>query len=210
MITVVSTGWAAPTKGRCLASVASQVDVACDHVYVEASEQPAPAPAALENMTRVIAQLPEDRIVALLDGDDWLAHPRALATIQEAYEANPELLATYGSYIYSDGRPGHCASYGTRPPRSAPFTASHLKTFRASLLHRVDPGDLMLPHAQDMAIMLPLLEMAGPERSRFIAEILYVYHARSSFAFDATFAALAQERACVDALLRRPRYARLP
>ena len=211
MITVVSTGWKAPTKHKCLASVAEQIDVEREHVYVEASEQPHPAPKALENMSRVIRALPPDRIVALLDGDDWLAHPRALATVAETYAESPQLLATYGSYIHEDGRMGHCASYGEMPPRQTrQFLASHLKTFRAGLFQRIAPGDLMLEHGQDVAIMLPILEMAGPKRARFMPHILYVYCSRTSFEFGADIAKLAQERACVEALYRRPVYARLP
>lgn len=209
-ITVVSTGFFAPTKSKCIASVAAQVEAEFEHAYIEAGEQEQPAPRALENMTRVIHGVPDDRIIALLDGDDWLAHPRALATVQDAYEANPALLATYGSYVYADGRPGHCASYGTVPPRQCKqFLASHLKTFRAGMFKRINRGDLMLPHGQDIAIMLPILEMAGPARVKFIPEILYIYSSRTSFAFNADFAKLAQERACVEAIYRRPAYGRL-
>jgi hypothetical protein len=207
---VLSTGWNAPTKARCLESVAAQEGLEFRHVYIEASEQH-PRRSALENTTEVIAALCDDTIVALVDGDDWLAHPRALATVQAAYDEHPETLCTYGSFIHADGRPGFAAPYAPgENVRTAPFRATHLKTFRARMFRALDPLDLLLEHARDHALMFPMLEMAGPGRARFIPEILYVYNLATSFEFHASPSELAREAQAVRAIRRRSPYEALP
>ena len=67
------------------------------------------------------------------------------------------------------------------------FRTSHLRTFRAGLFHRIaeqDPGyaclkddaGRWLTSAVDVALMCPLLEMAGFARARFADRVLYHYN----------------------------------
>ena len=59
--------------------------------------------------------------------------------------------------------------------------ASHLRTFRHDLWLSVNPNDLLNKKGQyfsvawDLAIMFPMLEMAG-SRQDFLKELLYVYN----------------------------------
>lgn len=61
------------------------------------------------------------------------------------------------------------------------WVASHLKTYRRELFLKIDEDDLKLENGEwldvtgDQGFMLPMLEMSA-ERSRFIAEALYIYN----------------------------------
>lgn len=182
MITVISTGFAAPTKDKCLESVRRQVGVDVEHIYVEASDQERPL-SALMNVLNAAASLPPDRVVALLDGDDWLSRDTALAIVQAHHDAGAWV--TYGSFQYSDGRPGFTSPYlSTETVRQAQWRGSHLKTVRAGLLQYVMddcPEELRNePWPWDMIMMFAAIEMAGWERVRYIRDVLYTYNFRNS------------------------------
>ena len=95
----------------------------------------------------------------------------ALAIVAEHFEAGAWV--TYGSFVFADGRPGSPSSAyePAEDIRAAIWKATHLKCFRAELFRAIDHDDLCLPsgewlpHARDLAIMFPLLELAGPARS---------------------------------------------
>ena len=57
--------------------------------------------------------------------------------------------------------------------RTLPYVAQHLRTFKVGLFKKIRKEDLMLNGKfyevnADMAVMIPLLEMAGPTHSKFI------------------------------------------
>lgn len=140
-ITVVSTGFDPPTKHVCIASVKSQT-VAANHVVIDAAEQDPPR-AASQNFYEAVAKLPPDEIVVWLDLDDWLARRDALEIVSRYYTRNPWLLVTYGSFVTTDGKEGISAAYDpSENVRTAPWRASHLKTFRAKVIQAIDPEDL--------------------------------------------------------------------
>ena len=190
MILVVSTGYAAPSKFRCLGSVASQKGVDFRHVYIDAAEQPTPRGAMQNQYEAIVNAASPDDIVALVDGDDWLPHPGCLARVQAEHDAGAWM--TWGSFQFSDGRAGSAAPHEPGDDvRSAPWRMSHLKTFRASLFRRIDPepnfkrdGDWLV-HARDLAVMFPLYELCPPERRRFIPETIYTYDLAASFEWTA-------------------------
>jgi tetratricopeptide (TPR) repeat protein len=236
-ITVTSTGFRAGMhSGRCVASVAEQVFCARRHIYV-ACDSPTyegawrsgdrstdlrqtldsdlvwldPAPGLLANLLPIWRSLPDDEVIVWLDGDDWLATDSALATVAEMHAAGA--WATYGQFIFSDGRAGFCEP-AIGPPRLAPWTASHLKTFRAGLVKRIRDEDLRRPDGEyvdlaiDQAIMLPILEMAA-ERAVFCDRILAVYNVGHSFAANASAEERAREVAEVMRIRRMRPYTRL-
>lgn len=129
-----------------------------------------------------IAPLPDDTIVVSLDGDDYLL-PNALERVQREHDAGA--LVTYGSFLYSDGRKPTWVHELRGPVREVPWVTTHLKTFRAGLFKRIRHADLKtaggqwLEHARDMALMFPLVEMAG-DRARFIPEPLMIYNYANS------------------------------
>jgi hypothetical protein len=195
---VISTTYGAPNDARnkCIASVPRGTR----HVYIDAAEQSTPL-SHFENLIAHLGDLPPDEIVVSLDGDDWLL-PGALDRIQREHDAGA--LVTYGSYRYADGRPGHCRTMTPAElaqPRLAPWLASHPKTFRAGLFQKINPEHFRkdgqwLPHARDLALMFPLLEMAGT-RAHYIPDILYVYNYANSTEHNADAKTLAYERECV-------------
>lgn len=214
MIVVLSTGLRSPHRARCEASVACQRGADFRHIYIEASDHSPPL-TALENRWNVIATLDPRDIVVELDGDDELAHHDVLAHIAAIYEC-PNVWLTYGSFELFDGRPGFCAEYPSDDYRALPWLASHLKTYRAGLAQRLDPAcDLKhrngawREHARDLAMMLPMLEMAGPEHSRFVPEMLCRYSLVDSWEWTATAAGRAMEQAHVMEIRALPRRERL-
>lgn len=93
--------------------------------------------------------------------------------------------------MFANGEIGFASPYTMPPRQDLTWRATHLKTFRAGLVKRIDPRDLKTPatsvwggkwcpYAIDRAVMFPLLEMAG-ERYTFIPNILYVYNADASY-----------------------------
>lgn len=170
---------------------------------------------ALRNIYEAVHQFCEaDDIVVLLDGDDWLAHPYVLQRVAHEYEYYDAWL-TYGQYIdYPHNTLGHCSVYpqeilARRAFREHQWLASHLRTFKAGLFKKIKKEDFLYQDGDwgrvtwDMAIMFPLLEMAGEEHIRFIPDVLYIYnhHEKNDYR-----QALAAVLAC-DALLRAmPKY----
>ena len=213
-ILVVSTGNAAPTKEKCLASVAMQEGVEVEHVYREAATQ-SPRLGVMQNRWEAIwdrRRVADEDIVAIVDGDDWLLTRDALAKVQAVHDAGAWL--TWGSFELADGRPGCCARYGDDDPRTTPWRMSHLKTFRAVLFHRIQREHLQrdgdwLQHALDLAIMFPMYEMCPPERRCFIPDILYAYNLATSHEWNAPPDGLQHEREDVAYVRGLPRYERI-
>ena len=178
---VISTGLHTPelARARCLRSVKEQVGVDVEHRVFDA-ELPDPASpwAHFQILSECLKSEAPDTIVVSLDLDDWLARPDALAIVQKHHDDGAWV--TYGSYKHADGRPGHCEQL-KGDPRKVPWVTSHLKTFRAGLFQRITATDLRfdgdwLPHARDLALMFPMLEMAGRESSHFVPEVLVTYN----------------------------------
>lgn len=138
-------------------------------------------------------------IIATLDGDDWLAHDNVLKVINEQYQ-DPNVWITYGQYQkYPLGQKGHCKQFEKEAVeknsyRNYPFLSSHLCSFYAWLFKLIKKEDLLykdqfIAMATDVAIMLPMLEMAGG-RFKFIEETLYIYNRSNSinmFKLDSVF-----------------------
>ena len=212
---VVSTGFNPPTGHLCVASVAAQVGVICEHIIVNAAEQPEPKTAS-QNLYEAIQGLPPDDVCAWIDGDDWLAMPDALVRVAKWYADDSDLLLTYGSFVTSDGDPA--TWQGAYPPgadvRAHPWLASHLRTFRAGLFQRLTPEDLQLDGewlslGVDQAVMLPMLEMAGHTRRHFCPVPLVVYNVGSSWGAPARPADLDREAEVVARVRAKARKERI-
>lgn len=145
---------------------------------------------ALENLHNAIMNHcdPSD-IVVILDGDDWFPNKNVLQYINEQYNTH-DCWIMYGQANWTDGRRGFASAY---PPeefknvRKAPFRVSHLRTFRAGLyqaMQKQDPNFSGLKDVNgefykssyDTAMMFPIMEMAGHEKTRFNDTILYIYN----------------------------------
>lgn len=122
----------------------------------------------------------EDDIIGILDADDWLSD-NTLYYIQKKYSSNPGLLLTYGSYIkVSKGGTTKISAPYKVAPRYEKWHGSHFKTFKFSLFKNL-PADCMkhkgkwLPAASDVALMIPLIELAGLKRCKWIQAPLYYW-----------------------------------
>ena len=120
-----------------------------------------------------------------LDGDDWLAHPNVLALLNKVYH-DPQVWMTYGQFeIYPTKKRGNCKQVPTGVIKNNSFReyrwkTSHLRTHYARLFKSIKREDLMYqntfcPKSGDLALMFPMLEMAG-FHAKFIPDILYIYN----------------------------------
>ncbi len=139
---------------------------------------------ALSNLYKGIWMCDPQEIVATLDGDDWFYHKDVLARLNAAY-ADPDVWLTYGQYIH---HPGGNIGAGELPPqviannayRESDWVTTHLRSFYAGLFHKIKREDLtyngyFFSMAGDLAMMFPMLEMAGTH-NHFISDVLYVYN----------------------------------
>lgn len=140
---------------------------------------------ALHNLYTMIHSCPPEAVVVTLDGDDWFPDNQVLATINRAYSEG-EVWLTYGQFkVYPSDERGWCTPM---PPeiiannafREFEHLPSHLRTFYAWLFQKISLKDLLYlgqfyPMTWDIAMMMPMIEMAG-ERHRCMDEILYVYN----------------------------------
>ena len=147
------------------------------------------------NGIKRVSQNPED-IIVIVDGDDWLKHDRVLNQLEEVY-ASGDVWLTYGSHqdfkntwkhqLGLKVKRGIAREYPqcvqtARLFRYHRFLASHLRTYKRFLWDAIDDRDLRQENGEyysasgDFAAMIPMLEMAGAERIRYIKELLYVYN----------------------------------
>jgi glycosyltransferase involved in cell wall biosynthesis len=134
-----------------------------------------------------LLNLKDDDIIVRLDGDDWLASKDVLKILNENYNKyNCKL--TYGSY--SEHPSGNVGKFARQIPdkiiesnsfRQYEWSSSHLVSFKYDLWKRIKKEDLLDKDGSfykmtcDLAIMFPMLEMAG-KNSKYINDILYVYN----------------------------------
>jgi len=135
------------------------------------------------NLLNTRIKEPSKTIDLIIDGDDYLYSSDVLNIVEEKY-MQTNCLITYGSHISSKGVKGKKYPLFIRKFnlfRKYFWYASHLKTYRHDLWLSLNPQDLLNNNheyfsvACDLAIMFPLLEMAG-NRQEFISEILYFYN----------------------------------
>jgi len=140
----------------------------------------------IENIKIATLEAKKGSICGSLDGDDWLKNDTVLSYLNGVYY--DDVWMTYGLY---EGYPYRDVSenYHVYPNdviennsfREYRFLASHLRTFRKELFLKIADKDLQddngvyFDMTGDVAIMIPMLEMAG-FHSRHIREVLYVYN----------------------------------
>lgn len=139
----------------------------------------------LFNIWNAVHSCNDDCIIAIVDGDDWLENNGVLVLLNEVYVTKDAWL-TYGQY---KEYPSEALGPSGRLPqrvidenlfRKISWSSSHLRTFYAWLFKQISYDELMygnklFPMALDVAMMLPMLEMAG-NHGVYIPNILYVYN----------------------------------
>lgn len=138
----------------------------------------------LANQYRAFHSCDDHEIIITVDGDDWLADNEVLKKINQTYSSG-EVWMTHGTLVeYPNGDinwslPIPQELVATNMVRQCRFP-SHLRTFYAWIFKKIALEDLLyegkfFAMTGDMAIMLPILEMAG-ERHLFIHEPIYMYN----------------------------------
>jgi glycosyltransferase involved in cell wall biosynthesis len=153
---------------------------------------------ALENLHNAIMNhCNPDDIVVFVDGDDWLPNKKVLSEINDFYNKH-DCWIMYGQASWTDGRRGFASAYLNEEfsnLRNAPFRVSHIRSFRAGLYQMIqtqdptfsclkDKSGEFYKMTYDVAIMLPILEMAGPDKTRFNDTILYIYNRNNPISDD--------------------------
>ena len=153
---------------------------------------------ALENIHNALMNECEpDDIAVFVDGDDWLSNKKVLSFINDFYNQH-DCWIMYGQSSWTDGRRGFASSYSAEEfsnLRKSPFKVSHLRTFRAGLYQKIIEQDidfLSLKDANgdfykmtyDVAILFPIMEMAGYEKIKFNDTILYIYNRSNPISDD--------------------------
>lgn len=164
---------------------------------------------AMQNLWRAMNRAEDHEVCVILGGDDWL-DPWALERIAKEYE-DPECWCTYGQ-LHNDVGPESFCSYewdGTDPRMQAflwaPFSA------RAKLVKKVNEADLLLGGSffmtsGDVALNIPIVEMAGHDRARWIPDAWYNRHIHAGN--DHNVNGRFQDYCSWEALMK-PRYSRL-
>ena len=127
----------------------------------------------------------DEDIYVHLDGDDWLSHDKVLERLNTVYNETGCWM-TYGNYEATDGSKSVCSPKRQEKPIrlhivEGGWCFSHLRTFKKFLWDKIKVDSLldstgkMFTSATDVAILCPMLEMAG-DKIEFIDEILYVYN----------------------------------
>lgn len=124
----------------------------------------------------------DNDIVVEIDGDDWLPNSTTLTRISEAY-SDEKIWITNGNFKYASGPIGFSSpqiKFDTL--RFDRFTASHLRTWKVFLWRNIKDEDhkdlngVYLTINADLAYMLPMLEMAGPEHYKYLPDVNLVYN----------------------------------
>ena len=155
---------------------------------------------ALPNIHNGIVEsnLDDDDVICILDGDDCLTRADAMDIINGLYQ--DYTLLTYGQYMWPNGAIGHCKPYTKEEflnLRRGGYWASHIRTFKYKLykeLIRQDPNLSCYKNKNgefytityDVAIMTPLMEIAGFDRVKFNPSPVYYYriHSQNDHSID--------------------------
>ena len=145
---------------------------------------------ALPNIHKAIMEYCEPNdIVVLLDGDDWFPNNKVLKYINEFY-CHTDCWIMYGQATWSTGQKGFASAYSPEKflhLRKTAFKISHIRTFRAGLYQKIkeqdpdfscmkDKDKKWYKMTYDVAIMFPIMEMAGLDKIRYNDKPLYIYN----------------------------------
>jgi len=145
---------------------------------------------ALCNIYTILSniQCSDEAIIMILDGDDYLAHNNVLRNLNYNYQRY-KCLISYGQYFTTEKQYGHCLPYNEdefKRLRKIDWRASHLKSFKYKLFKEFnlqdpdalafkDDNGLFFEMTYDIALMIPLLEIAGFSKCYYNRDINYIY-----------------------------------
>lgn len=130
----------------------------------------------IANIWPAIQRADDDDILVIAGADGDRLEDGALDLLKARYD-DPDCWATYGTYQNSDGDVGPSYEWDGRDIRPHDFLWAPM-TVRAWLAKKVFEEDLKMgsgkgawwfPMGADVALNVPIMEMAGPEHARHIA-----------------------------------------
>jgi len=177
------------------------IGIFCDDASTDKSSQNIPTDSrftlrrnneritALPNIHSAIVEsdLKDEDIICILDGDDFLIRKDSIRIINDLYQ--DDTLLTYGQYVWPNGNVGHCKEYTKKEfenLRNGGYWASHIRTFKYKIYKELINQDPDLSCFKDkignfytitydVAIMTPLMEIAGFDRIKFNRHPVYYY-----------------------------------
>lgn len=155
-----------------------------------------------------------DDVIICLDGDDLFYNENVLSYLNSVY-VDENVWITWGSYVFLHNRNliGKASQPVTQEELNQPrwWRYSHLKTFRYFLYKGIKDEDLRFSKtgdyytvAGDMALMFPMVEMAGIEHSKFIDTPLYVYNQSTPYNDEKLYLKLVKQ--CDTEIRSKPKY----
>ncbi len=121
--------------------------------------------------------------IALLDGDDWLAHDNVVTLISNIFRNKDVWIAWTQHIDYPLCFTGGSYSINENDNiKQAGAKASAMKIFRRELYIKINEEDLkdkdgkIYKWVYDAAITLPMLEMSGHKHWKYINNVAYVYN----------------------------------
>ena len=131
-----------------------------------------------------VAKPDDEDVLVVLDGDDYL-EVNCLEVLEKYYK-NPTVLLTYGSYRYTHHNvAGNETRLGYKINdniRALDWRASHCRTFKYKLFKACpdenfrDSSGKYIGPTEDLAMMFPLIELAGIQNTRHVKELIYYYN----------------------------------
>lgn len=129
-------------------------------------------------------EIDDNDICVTIDGDDWLNCANTFNRILSYYEDGNTWMA-HGQFLFYDGK-NFSQGFTSKPNpfdlRTQRWTSSHLRTFKAFLFRKIKKEDLIAPSGNfweatgDMACFIPMIEMAGEHRVKYVDDVNYVYN----------------------------------
>jgi len=155
---------------------------------------------ALENIHDTVMNFCEpDDIITIVDGDDWLSNNKVLEYLNNFYNEH-DCWTTWGQAIWTSGRKGIARPVNKEDFKKIRtdynmFFVSHLRTYRAGVHHCIKDQDPTFEcmkdrdgkfyrWAYDTGLMLPILELSGYDRSKYIDKVLYIYNRDNDLSED--------------------------
>ena len=139
---------------------------------------------ALRNIVETARQFEndEDLIIAVVDGDDYLCNDRTVEILIDNYREGHDVVWTAHRWDINNINISKPIPENV-DPYSWPWSSSHLRTFKSSLLREVSDLNFLnhsgewFKRGYDQALMLPLLHVCNSRK--YVNEICYVYNIES-------------------------------
>jgi len=139
---------------------------------------------ALRNITEVARKYQNDKdtIIAVIDGDDYICNNDTVQLLIDEYNRGHDVVWTGHRWDINNMNISR-AMPNNVDPYAWPWSSSHLRTFKASLLQKIsddnfkDTNSNWFSRGYDQALMLPVLKVSSSRH--YIDKICYVYNINS-------------------------------